>query len=258
MNESWYRPRQVIAHRGSRLLWPENTMLAFESAVAHGIELIETDIRLSSDGILHCFHDSSLERTTDGQGAFADRSAAELAKLNAGYRHDPYKNFPFRAAGATTPRFESVLDAFPGLGFVVDLKAPATDQALADLINRRPDLGDRLIVGSFTSARLEGFRTLTSESVATSTGAQETVLVLAAAWTRRSRNPFGLATRALQVPVSWYGVPVVSPKLIELAHRFDRLVHVWTINEPNEMQRLWEMGVDAIITDRPDLAVVAR
>ena len=258
MIESWYRPRQVIAHRGSRLLWPENTMLAFESAVALGIELIETDIRLSSDGILHCFHDSTLERTTDGHGAFADRSAADLAKLNAGYRHDPYKNFPFRTAGATIPRFESVLDAFPGLGFVVDLKAPDTDEALADLINRRPDLGDRLIVGSFTSARLDSFRILTSESVATSTGAQETVSVLAGLRAGGSRNPFGLATRALQVPVSWYGVPVVTSRLIELAHRFDRLVQVWTINEPKEMERLWDLGADAIITDRPDLGVVAR
>ena len=258
MIESWFRPRQVIAHRGSRLLWPENTMLAFESAAALGVDLIETDIRLSSDGILHCFHDALLERTTDGQGAFADRTAVDLAAFDAGYRHDPYKNFPFRATGATIPRFESVLDAFPGLGFVVDLKAPATEEALADLLDRRPELGDRLIVGSFTSARLERFRALTSGIVATSTGPLETTQVLAATRIGASRNPFGLATRALQIPVSWYGLPVVTNELLELAHRFDRLVQVWTINEPTEMRRLWDLGVDGIISDRPDLALAAR
>lgn len=258
MIDAWLEDRQVVAHRGSRLLWPENTMHAFEAAVELGVSLIETDVRVSADGVLFCFHDRDLDRTTDSSGPFLARSSADLQTVDAGYRHSANEGFPFRGKGIGIPTLESVLDALPELGVVIDLKAEGTEAALSDLVARRPKLRDRLVVGSFSSHRLTRFRTLTDGKVATSTGPAETLAVLAAVRSGSNRNPFGTATRALQLPVSWYGLEVVTKGLVDLAHRFERIVQVWTINEPGEMQRLWRMGVDGVITDRPDRAIALR
>ena len=245
----------IIAHRGSRLLWPENTMAAFEKAAGYGAKFIETDLRVSSEGLLHCFHDAYLERTTDGSGPFGSRSARDLQTLDAGYHHRVGNAFPFRNQGVGIPTFATVLDAFPEFGFVVDLKNDGVVEPLALMI-RRSDLAHRLIVGSFSTDRLLRLREICGRELATSTGPAETVKAIIAGRTGATTDPFGSTTVALQVPVSWYGVPVVTRQLIEVAHRFGKLVHVWTINEVDEMKRLFELGVDGIITDRVDLIPV--
>jgi glycerophosphoryl diester phosphodiesterase len=151
------------------------------------------------------------------------------------------------------PAFAEVVDRFPEAGFIVDLKSDGTEEPLARLIADR-NLRHRVIVGSFSDRRLKHFRELTQHRVPTSTASNETILALVAGRSGRW-NPFDRSTVAMQVPVSWFGFPVVTKSLSRLVRRWGRMLHSWTINEPREMERLFALGVDAVITDRPDLAV---
>jgi glycerophosphoryl diester phosphodiesterase len=142
-----------------------------------------------------------------------------------------------------------LISAHPEAGLVVDLKADGSVEALAQAIATH-DLAGRVIVGSFSGERLARFRVVTEGSVATSTGPIETMRALLGG---RWAPLFDLPAMALQVPVSWYGVEVVTERLVRQAHRAGKLVHVWTVNRPADMRRLLDLGVDGIITDRPDL-----
>ena len=245
-----------IAHRGSRLLWPENTAVAFQGAAGLGYRRFETDVRITADGVLLCYHDAVLSRTTNGQGFVAHTTFDEIRRLDAGYRHRLDDGFPFRNQGIVVPTFAEMATMFPEGGWVVDLKADGTEEPLAAAIAEF-ELADRVIVGSFSNERVERFRRLTAGKVATSTPPRETLrAVMAAAAPRASKasaRVFDPTTCALQVPATWYGVPIVSARLVSLAHSAGRLVHVWTVNIPDEVTALVELGIDGLITDRPDL-----
>jgi glycerophosphoryl diester phosphodiesterase len=245
-----------IAHRGSRLLWPENTAVAFQGAANLGYRRFETDLRVTADGILVCYHDAVLSRTTNGQGFVANATFDHLRSLDAGYHHRLDNGFPFRDQGVVVPTFAEMAAMFPEAGWVVDLKADGTEEPLAALIEEL-ELADRVIVGSFSNERVDHFRRLTAGTVATSTPPRETLraMILAAA-PRLNKTGFEVfhpTTCALQVPATWYGMPVVSSGLVALAHSVGRLIHVWTVNGPDEVATLTELGVDGLITDRPDL-----
>lgn len=229
-------------------------MAAFEQAASFGVGFIESDLHVSSDGVLHCFHDPFLDRTTNDAGPIHGRSAADLAILDAGYRHRIGSAFPFRGRGIGIPTFASVVAAFPDFGFVIDLKSDGVVEPLARMIQEM-GLASRLVAGSFSTERVERLREMCSSEIATSTGPAETIRAIVSGHLRAGFDPFGSSTVALQVPISWYGVPVVTEHLVAVAHRFGRLLHVWTINEAEEIRRLLDLGVDGIITDRPDLAV---
>ncbi len=245
-----------IAHRGSRLLWPENTGVAFRGAADLGYRRFETDVRVTADGVLVCFHDPILSRTTSGHGFVAKASLDELRRLDAGYRHRLDGGFPFRGRGIVVPTFAEMATMFPKAGWVVDLKADGTEDRLVEVI-KELELADRVIVGSFSRERVDRFRRLSAGRVATSTPPGETFRAMIAAAAPRFNKSgievFHPTTSALQVPATWYGVPVVTPGLVSLAHDAGRLVHVWTVNSPDEVATLTEMGVDGLITDRPDL-----
>ncbi len=246
--ENWVPPL-AIAHRGSRVLWPENTMEAFSQAVALGFRFLETDLHLTADGVLVCFHDDTVDRTTDGTGAVDSFSFDELASLDAGFRHNSLGGHPFRGKGVSIPSLEEAVTALPEVSFVVDLKADGQVRLLADLIERL-SLQDRLIVGSFSDQRLEEFREATGGRVATSTGAMLSRMWLLAS--RVGRGAGGDAS-ALQLPTQVRGIKVVDKKLVDTAHANGLQVHVWTVNDPVEMEAYLDLGVDGIISDRPDL-----
>ena len=248
MLERW-RPPIAIAHRGSRLLWPENTMEAFSGAVSLGYRHIETDIHLTADRVLVCHHDLTVDRTTEGSGRVRDLTFEQLSELDAGYRHLRTEGLVFRGAGVRIPALEEVLLAFPEVSFVVDLKTDDLIDPLHQLIERL-GLHDRLIVGSFSDRRLEEFRSVSRGRVATSTGA-----ALSRSWLIASRVGRGVRSeaRALQLPIRSRGVRVVDRRLVTAAHDRGLQVHVWTVNDPAEMTSLLDIGVDGIITDRPDL-----
>jgi glycerophosphoryl diester phosphodiesterase len=249
MSLDLWHPPVAIAHRGSRLLWPENTMEAFSGAVGLGYRHLETDLRVTRDGVLVCLHDPTVDRTTDGSGPVTALTFDELSSLDAGYRHMGVDGRAFRGRGIRVPTLEEAVLAFPKASFVVDLKAENLVGPLHDLIERL-GLHDRLIVGSFSDRRLQEFREASAGRVPTSTGA-----TLARSWLVASRVGRGVVgeASALQLPRHSRGLRVIDRKLIESAHAHGLQVHVWTVNSRLEMAELLDLEVDGIITDRPDV-----
>lgn len=244
----------AAAHRGSRELWPENTMPAFQGAVDLGFTWIETDLHLTSDGVLMTFHDDTLDRCTDQSGQIGERSRSELQSVNAGYDFSIGGDYPYRDERVSIPTLEEVVTSFPDVNFILDMKAPGLERHLVEFILRH-SLQDRVIVGAFNDGRIRIFRQLTGGRVATSSGPLETIKVRAKSWARR---PAKTRADAFQVPVKM-GIRVVDAAFVTAAHKADKHVHVWTINERAEMERLLDLGVDGLITDRPDtLAEVFR
>lgn len=239
----------AVAHRGSRLLWPENTMLAFRSAVELGFSWLETDLHLTADGVVVCLHDDTLDRTTNGSGYVWDHSLTQVASLDAGYHHDRRRGFPFRGQGARIPTLEEVATTFPHVRLILDLKQDGLEEPLADLVGRL-ELWDRVIVGSFSDSRLSRFRQLTVGGVATSSGPTESRLLWRAALTGGSADTMA---DCVQVPTVYRGLPVVTRRSVAGFHRLGLPVHVWTVNRPSQMRRLLAWGVDGLISDRPDL-----
>ena len=239
----------AMAHRGSMVLWPENTMTAFQGAVDLGYRYLETDIRRSRDGVLMVFHDARLDRTTDGTGVLNLRSRAELQELDAAYRFERNGGFPHRGAGIRIPTLEELVTTYPEAVFSIDMKEGGLEAPLADFI-RDHDLWDRVIIGSFSGRRLRRFRSLVERPVAMAAGPGEMARFLFN--TRRGR-PSRLVSDSMQVPTTYRGVTVIDRKTVTAAHAAFKQIIVWTVNDAEQMRTLLDLGVDGIITDRPDL-----
>lgn len=230
-------------------MWPENTLTAFQGAVDLGVRYLETDLRLSADGVLMCFHDSYLDRTTDARGPLRGLTADQLTKVDAGFRFRVGDQYPHRGVGCGVPTLQQVVTALPDPGLVLDMKEEGLEEPLAEFL-RQHKLEHRVIVGSFVDARVARFRELTGNRVATSSPSAETKAIIVAS--RRKRES-GSPALAVQLPQFWRGVPVVTPRLVAMAHAEGKKVHVWTINHPVRMSLLLRLGVDGLITDRPDI-----
>lgn len=225
-------------------------MIAFEGGLAAGAHHLETDLHITADGHIVCFHDDQLDRTTNGSGPIWGRTLAELRRLDAGHNHMVEGSYPFRGRGLRVPTLGEVLATFPDVGVVVDLKQSGLEEALVSLLERM-DAWRRVIVGSFSDRRLERMRQVSGGRAQISAGPRSARRWWAASRMGR-RGPGDFV--ALQLPASMFGLGVVDRRLVRAAHKAGMAVHVWTINRPAEMERLWGRGVDAIITDRPELA----
>ncbi len=245
-----------FAHRGGSLLAPENTLSAFEQGVAFGADALELDIQTTSDGEIVVIHDPTVDRTTDGSGPVASYALEKLQSLDAGYRLslDGGNTYPFRGQGITIPTLREVFERFPAIRINIDLKesTPAREQCLWQLIQEY-QAADRVLVASGDlHLPIIRFRRLAAGRVATSASAQEIrtfVLAVAARASRWLHPPYD----ALQVPETYRGIRVVSRLLLETAHRLGLDVHVWTVDQQSDMERLLALGVDGIMTDRPDI-----
>jgi len=238
-----------FAHRGGRQLWPENTMYAFARAIEDlGYHYIELDVRLSADRVPMVFHDPTLQRTTDGAGTVADRTVAELKKLDAAHNFRAEENYPRRGTGASIPTLDEVYRAWPELRINLDLKVDDAEWAVAEVI-RKHDAEHRSLLGSFKDRRIAKFRRITAGTVATSAGPVGAVQMYLAS---RLRMAPRLPVQAYQVTEQYTGVSVDS-KLIDAVHKAGAQIHVWTVNEAHDMRRLLGLGVDGIMTDRPDI-----
>lgn len=224
-------------------------MPAFQGAVELGYRFLETDLHATRDGVLVTIHDGTVDRTTDGHGKVSGFSLAELQRLDAGYAFEKDGDHPHRGTGVYVPTLEEVMAEFPDTVVTLDLKADHLEPILARLLERR-GWRDRVIVGSFSDRRLRRFRREAGGAVATSAGRVETLRCWTSA--RRGRVPATPAD-ALQVPATAGLLTLVDRKMVAAAHAALKQVHVWTINEPAEMHRLLDLGVDGLITDRPDL-----
>lgn len=238
----------AIAHRGSRLLWPENTIEAFQNAVDLGYRYLETDLHRTSDGVLVTFHDDTLDRTTEGAGPISRLTWEELSRLDAAYHFAPHEDFPRRGQGVRVPSLVEVLETFPDVKLVLDLKGPGFEAELAGLLTAH-GAEDRVIVGAFSDTRLARFRRASRGRVATSSGPAETIAI----WTAsRIGRPLRTRADALQVPEDFAFVVLADSKLVAAAEAAGKQVHVWTVNDPDHMARFLDAGVHALITDRPD------
>jgi glycerophosphoryl diester phosphodiesterase len=233
-----------FAHRGSRELWPENTMTAFQGAVDFGYRYLELDVHVSADGRLVVFHDDRLDRLTDGQGKVWERTWDELRSLDAAYNFKPDEGHPLRGRAITMPLLEDLLQTFPDALLNIDLKQAGIEETVVAEVFRH-QAEDRVLIGSFRDWRIREFRELTQGRVAVSAGPREVARAVTAC---RIGRPIRGVADALQVPRR-----IVSRRLVDSAHIAGKQIHVWTVNDPAQMKQLLAMGVDGIITDRPDL-----
>ena len=233
----------AFAHRGGayhpEIEGLENTLAAFEHAVALGYDHLETDVHVTRDGVLLAFHDAVLDRVTDRCGAIAELTYDEVRAARVGGHQQ-------------VPTLTELLDAFPEARFNIDLKARPAAKALAELLDRRRDHA-RVLVGSFSPGTLREFRRLTRGRVRTSAHPLEVAAFLllpsgrlADALTRRQ-------VCALQIPHRRGPLTIASRRLVRRAHAAGKQVHVWTIDDPDEMRELLDRGVDGLMTDRTDL-----
>ncbi|HLT39191.1 MAG TPA: glycerophosphodiester phosphodiesterase [Enhygromyxa sp.] len=250
-----------FAHRGGAALWPENTLESFRGGLAAGCGWIETDVHMTRDGEIVTFHDHQLSRTTNGRGRVWELTLAELRRLDAGHNFTADgRSYPFRGQGITIPTLAEVFELDPAVRVNVEIKQvqPSMTAALWRFIEDR-GLHDRILVASEHVELVREFRNLARGTVATSAGKREVFMFWLAARA-------GLADRlpieydALQVPIGFHGLEVVTPAFVEAAHRRGLMVHVWTIDSVAQMRWLIDLGVDGIMTDYPDrlVAVLER
>lgn len=238
-------PPLALAHRGGCALPAnvglENTLTAFRNAVDLGCRYLETDVHATRDGHLVAFHDDRLDRVTDVQGAIADLTLEEVRRARVG-------------ADGCIPTLDEVLAAFPSTGINIDIKAPAVTVTLWETIQAQ-DAFDRVCVGSFSNRRLWHFRRLSRGRVVTAAGRLGTVGLRLLPWrvARWVHTPGQVFQVPLAVDLGPLQLTVVTPEFIRRAHRLGKQVHVWTIDDPAEMERLLAMGVNGLVTDRPDL-----
>ena len=239
----------AFAHRGGRLRWPENTLLAFRKSAELGYRCFETDLHLSADGVLMVFHDDTLDRTTEGSGAINDYTAAELGTFDAGFRFGSNQGWPYRGQGITIPTLEEVVMAFPDASFTLELKQAGLEDPLVRFIEKH-DLWDRVMVGGYEDAWMKEVRRVSGGRVASSSPRHETLLF----WLfSRVGIRFPIEADALQVPVTHGNLTVVDRRFVRAAHKAGKQVHAWTVNEAPEMHRLLDLGVDGLMTDVPDV-----
>lgn len=246
----------VIAHRGGRGLGPENTLTAFEAAWSLGADMLELDVHLAADGELVVIHDDTVDRTTDGSGAVAAFTAAQLAELDAGFHWSPpgETGTPWRGRGVGVPSLARVFAALPDAAYVIEIKpdAPEAAAALCEEL-RDHDMVARVLVASFHDRVLSAFRRRCPE-VATSAGPAE-VRRLYLLSLLRLASTYRPQAAALQVPERFGERELLTRRFVRAAQAKGVEVQVWTVNDTEAMRRLLDLEVDGLITDRPDLAL---
>ena len=232
-----------FAHRGGALtadnVLLENSMRAFEVAVGLGYRHLETDVHASRDGRLVAFHDATLDRTTDGVGAVAALPYAEISRARIGGLEP-------------IPLLSDILTAWPDVKVNIDAKSNQAIGPLARCIDEHR-AWDRVCVAGFEQAWVDAARRGGGERLCTSMAKRDILALRARAWLRGALPWPPLRGDVAHVPVSAGPIRVVDASLLRTAHATGREVHVWTINTPERMRQLLDLGVDGILSDRPDL-----
>ena len=233
-------PFLAFAHRGGASQWPENSMPAFQGAVDLGYRYIETDVHATRDGVLLAFHDEHLDRVTDRNGLIAELDYAEVAKA----RIDGLEPIP---------RFEELLATWPDIHFNVD---PKSDGAVDPLIGAVRDMKaiDRVCITSFSSKRTAAARAALGPDLCTGLGPTGTFRLRLSSLSGPARSLWGgFVEGCAQLPTHQWGIRLIDRALIDRAHEMGLQVHVWTIDDRAEMERLIDLGVDGLMTDEPAL-----
>ena len=243
-----------LAHRGASASAPENTLEAFRLAVRSGAGGLELDVHLTRDGYPVVIHDPTLDRTTNLTGAVAGMGLDEVRGADAGYyfSRDGGKTHPYRGKGLRIPTLAEVLRECPGVVVNIDMKAdrPGIEAAVLEVLRERDAAGRALVVSSRFGA-VRRFRGISGGRISTGASRRETAIFLLASNLRLERLLVP-DYDALQVPPTHRGIPLVTPRFVRAAHARNVRVDAWTINEKEQMRRLLDLGVDVIMTDRPE------
>ena len=242
----------VIAHRGGKGLAPENTLAAFTHSATLGVDVLEMDLRQSSDGALIVLHDRRVDRTTNGQGAADSLSLAQLKQLDAGYHFSPDgQTFPYRGQGVSIPTLDEVFTAFPNMRFLIEIKNDSA-ALVKDFCRtiQRFQLSDRIIAASFHDRPLADLRQACPE-VATSAASSAGMSFILLHWLRLDAA-YHPVSQAFQVPARLGKIDLIDRRFVARAHAHNIQVHLWTINDPDAMRHYLDLGVDGLITDYPD------
>ncbi|WP_286928817.1 MULTISPECIES: glycerophosphodiester phosphodiesterase family protein [Aeromicrobium] len=228
-------PPIAFAHRGGATveenLGIENSLAAFTHAYDLGYRYMETDVRCSRDGVVYACHDAKLDRLLGRDTALADLTSAEIDEALLGDREP-------------IVRLQTLVEALPEARWNIDVKADDAVDATTDLVDRLGIL-DRICLASFSHARLVRMRARLPHVVTSASSREVARMVLT------GRVP--AAPLIFQVPVRHGRARVMTPRFLSRAHRAGKFVHVWTVDEPSEMHRLADLGVDGIMADRTDL-----
>ena len=250
------KPR-VFGHRGAAGLAPENTLPAFALGVALGADVLEFDVHATRDGVIVVIHDPTLERTTNGSGQVCAQRFYDLQQLDAGYRFTrDGREFPYRGQGVRIPTLEAVLQQFPLAQCNIEIKQedpPITEGVLS--IIRKLTAENRVVLAAEHDTVMTSIR-LRAAEIATSFSAPEVADFVTRLSTANWAG-YAPAGRALQIPPRFGDIELVTAESLTAAHDHDLEVHVWTINDRSEMERLLALGVDGIMSDLPGLARVA-
>jgi glycerophosphoryl diester phosphodiesterase len=249
-----FNARPVIGHRGNRAHAPENTIESFAQAVSAGADALELDVHLSADGIPVVIHDPTVNRITGAAGEVARMSFADLRLLDAGayFTPDGGKSFPYRAQGHRIPSLDEVLEAFPAVPILIEIKTHRAATAVRRVIESRKAEG-RTLVDSFDPAALSAFA-----DSQIPVGASQQDVARAAIEVLLHRPVTLFAFRAFCIPLHYRRIPLPVRRLARVASQQNRVVHVWTINDPATATRLWKGGVRGIISDDPAVMIHAR
>lgn len=247
------KPR-LFAHRGGALEAPENTLEAFAAGLAAGCDRLELDVHATSDGEVVVLHDEAVDRTTNGSGLVREKSLAEVRELDAGaaFRADDGSS-PFAGRGLRIPTLAEVFEAFPGVPLNIEIKQnePEIEAAVLAVFDRF-DARRQCLLAAEIGAIMERIRVAAPD---VASGASfEDMADFAGRWEENRLDGYRAPGMAFQVPPEVFGKPLVTGEFVRLAHGFGVEVHVWTIDEEAEMERLLGLGVDGLMTDRPTVA----
>jgi len=242
------RCRLVIGHRGAAAHAPENTLPSFELALRQGADALELDVHLSSDGQVVVIHDATLDRTCDRRGPVAGRSAAELATVDAGYR---FPSGRWSGRGAHVPRLAEVLDAWPSVPLLIEIKAVTVQAALAKLL-KQARATERCVIASMDRNAMTQLMLPPFIPGASAPDVQRLWLSFLLG------RPRMAAYQMLSVPHRWRGLEVPTKRFIAMAGKLNAAVSVWTVDDPALARRLWARGANGIVTNDPAAVAKAR
>jgi len=246
----------IMAHRGESENTPENTMLALESAVAIGVDVLESDVQLTKDDEVVLFHDETLLRTTGLEGSIRSKTLDELREIDFGrtFTSDGGATYPFRGKGHSIVTLQEAFERFPDIIFNLDIKDtfPSAPMKLARIV-REMDRLDSIIISSFHNAQIERFRELMPEIPTSAHPGEVRNFVLNAKIGLPRIRTEDIHYRVFSVPMKSGPLRVVTKKFVRNAHKHNLAVHVWTINDRPTMNTLLNLGVDGIFTDNPRL-----
>lgn len=239
----------VFGHRGNPTSFPENTMISFNSAIKLGVDVVESDLRLTKDGVIVIHHDATINRISNGRGKVSDYSFDELQEFDAGYNftsvNDPRS---FRGKGVKIPALSELLEKHPGIRLNLDMKDK--DSKFPQLLNElilEHDAVYRVLVGSFYSRQMRKLHEVNPIIGKIASLTQ----VISYYINRHSKNNFDV----MQIPKRFAPLNLMTSSFIGSLNRKNIPVHVWTVNSVVELERMISLGVNGVFTNNPALCI---